>query len=399
MDDMKRKNGYGSVYRLKGRRSRPYIAIITENCYYDPEYKCYNQKRLPIGYYRTRDEAVVALFLHNQKENDEKSGDSVPAHTFRDIYSAWKQIHFRTISDSMIRTWESAYRFFEPIHSKKFADIRPIDLEVCITAPDLHSTTRLRMKGLCNQLYKYAIKAGLTEVNPVPLLDRVKQDPPVYPHKPFTEEELGILWENRRLPYVDMILIACYTGLRPTELVTLTRRELSLSDKELHCGIKTNAGKNRCVPLLPELFPLFSRYIRDLPDRKEDRAMLSGERDRVTPSRDDRTGEHNRALPAEGGLTGERDRIFLSEDGRPMDYPSYRYRFKKVMEQLGMKHRPHDTRHTFITLAKEDGMDEYVLKLIVGHVIADLTEKVYTHRTAEQLHAEMKKLRIRKCNA
>ncbi|MBR0146012.1 MAG: site-specific integrase, partial [Eubacterium sp.] len=70
-----------------------------------------------------------------------------------------------------------------------------------------------------------------------------------------------------------------------------------------------------------------------------------------------------------------------------------------VMEQLGMKHRPHDTRHTFITLAKEDGMDEYVLKLIVGHVIADLTEKVYTHRTAEQLHAEMKKLRIRKCNA
>ena len=34
-------------------------------------------------------------------------------------------------------------------------------------------------------------------------------------------------------------------------------------------------------------------------------------------------------------------------------------------------------------------MDEYVLKLIVGHAIDDITEKVYTHRTVEQLRTEM----------
>ena len=33
--------------------------------------------------------------------------------------------------------------------------------------------------------------------------------------------------------------------------------------------------------------------------------------------------------------------------------------------------------------------DEYVLKLIVGHAIDDITEKVYTHRTVEQLRTEM----------
>ena len=50
------------------------------------------------------------------------------------------------------------------------------------------------------------------------------------------------------------------------------------------------------------------------------------------------------------------------------------------------------TRHTFITKAKACNMDEYILKLIVGHSIEDITEKVYTHRTIEQLKAEMDKI-------
>ncbi len=37
-------------------------------------------------------------------------------------------------------------------------------------------------------------------------------------------------------------------------------------------------------------------------------------------------------------------------------------------------------------------MDEYILKLIVGHAIEDITEKVYTHRTIEQLKSEMAKI-------
>ena len=57
-----------------------------------------------------------------------------------------------------------------------------------------------------------------------------------------------------------------------------------------------------------------------------------------------------------------------------------------------MTHRPHETRHTFITKVKSCGVDEYILKLIVGHAIEDITEKVYTHRTMEQLKSEMEKI-------
>nr|DAT80564.1 MAG TPA: Int protein/DNA Complex protein-DNA complex, tyrosine recombinase.5A [Caudoviricetes sp.] len=37
-------------------------------------------------------------------------------------------------------------------------------------------------------------------------------------------------------------------------------------------------------------------------------------------------------------------------------------------------------------------MDEYIIKLIVGHSIEDVTEKVYTHRTMKQLHTEIEKI-------
>ena len=37
-------------------------------------------------------------------------------------------------------------------------------------------------------------------------------------------------------------------------------------------------------------------------------------------------------------------------------------------------------------------MDEYILKMIVGHSISDITEKVYTHRKIGQLHTEIQKI-------
>lgn len=74
------------------------------------------------------------------------------------------------------------------------------------------------------------------------------------------------------------------------------------------------------------------------------------------------------------------------------NYYEYRNRFVKVMKRLGMEHKPHDARHTFITKAKHCKVDEYILKLIVGHKITDITENVYTHRTDEEILLEINKI-------
>lgn len=37
-------------------------------------------------------------------------------------------------------------------------------------------------------------------------------------------------------------------------------------------------------------------------------------------------------------------------------------------------------------------MDDYILKMIVGHAINDVTEKTYTHRVIEELRREIEKI-------
>ena len=50
------------------------------------------------------------------------------------------------------------------------------------------------------------------------------------------------------------------------------------------------------------------------------------------------------------------------------------------MKRLNMKHTPHDTRHTCISLLTKEDVNPTTMKKIVGHKGAmSLTVKVYTH--------------------
>lgn len=56
------------------------------------------------------------------------------------------------------------------------------------------------------------------------------------------------------------------------------------------------------------------------------------------------------------------------------------------MKQLNMKHTPHDTRHTFISLLAKADVNPTTIKKIVGHKGAmSLTEKIYTHMDYQTL--------------
>ena len=64
-------------------------------------------------------------------------------------------------------------------------------------------------------------------------------------------------------------------------------------------------------------------------------------------------------------------------------YDSY---FKPLMEQLGINRTPHCCRHTCISMLAEAGINQTIIKKIVGHSGAmTLTEKVYTHFDIKEL--------------
>jgi len=122
--------------------------------------------------------------------------------------------------------------------------------------------------------------------------------------------------------------------------------------------MKTNAGKERMVPI----HPLVTELVR-------------------------KRYEHATKLGSMQMFIDE-----SSQTGMEMTYDKYRKRFMKAMEHLGMNHTPHEARHTFVTLGKDYKVDEFMLKLIAGHKTSDVTERTYTHRTLSQMKEEMEKI-------
>ena len=70
------------------------------------------------------------------------------------------------------------------------------------------------------------------------------------------------------------------------------------------------------------------------------------------------------------------------KEDRPITPSVVRKRLQLILEHAGCKHvRFHDLRHTFATLALQNGMDVKTLSAMLGHVSAATTLDIYTHIT------------------
>lgn len=349
---LQRANGTGSVYKLSGKRRNPWRAVVTLGWAFNEEKGRLVQNRVTVGYFHTKDEAIQALANYNASPYDIQTNSI----TFEEVYELWSREYFPTLANkSSIRTVSAAYNYCTPLYKMRMKDIRVEHLEGTIRDAEVGSATKGRIKSLFNMMYRYAMKHEIVQKDYAQLCNAVKREAPEREIVPFSPEEINLLWENvNEIPFADMILIGIYSGWRPQELAILKNADIDLEAGIMKGGMKTDAGKNRIVPIHPLIRPLIEQ--------------------RYSPDREYLFNDEN------------------GQQGTYMTYDKYRGRFNKVMKRLNLTHRPHETRHTFITKAKECHVDEYILKLIVGHAITDITEKTYTHRTIEQLQKEICKI-------
>lgn len=68
--------------------------------------------------------------------------------------------------------------------------------------------------------------------------------------------------------------------------------------------------------------------------------------------------------------------------------------WKTAMISMGMEHTLHDTRHTCATVMKKYDIDDYYRKLILGHSLQNLTDRVYTKTTIKRLVTEINKIPV-----
>ena len=352
-------NGYGTIYKMSGKRSRPYRAMKTDKWIIDPVTGKSKQIRSTIVYYQSREDAMIALANYNENPYDIKA-DSI---TFSEVYEKWSENYFPTLSNpSSVRTVTAAYAYCNGLYDMRMKDIKVSHLEGTILNAQVGDSTKSRIKSLFNMMYKYAVAHDIVEKDYASVM--FANGNPIKRSRtkeviPFSQEEIFLLWDNLdSIAFADMILIGIYSGWRPQELAILKVADIDIKVGTMLGGLKTDAGKNRIVPIHPLIRPLIENRMKEATSMQSEFLF------------NDANGQQ----------------------GTYMTYDKYRKRFEKVMKYLKLTHRPHETRHTFITKAKACNVDEYILKLIVGHAIDDITEKVYTHRTIDQLRAEMEKI-------
>lgn len=344
---MKLPNGFGTVYKLSGKNRRnPYVAKKTKGWKIDPKTGKNKQVFTVVGYYPTRKDALTALAEFNQNPYDTTAAKI----TFADVYDRWSSEHFPMVSDSNVKGYKAAWGLCDEIAKMRFVDVKLDHLQMVVNESGKNTPTLRKLKVLFGLMYKYAIVHEIVpkEKNMVEYLDITKAgNPNAYNRQPFSKAEIKRLWDSKDTNiYYTVILMLIYSGCRISELLDLKKENVHLEKRCFNIVAAKTVSGIRTVPIAEKVFPFF-KYWYNLNDCEY---LLS------TPE-----GKH-----------------FVYRNY----YDSY---WMPLVDSLGMQHRPHDTRHTCISLLTVAGVSDKVIKKIVGHKGQSVTEVVYTHFEIEEL--------------
>ena len=360
---MRNPNGYGGISNIGGNRRNPFRVRITVGWEYDKKTGKQKQKYATLGYYPTRKDAMIALAEYNKDPYDLDKAKV----TFEEIYMKWSASAYPKMGENSWRTYVAAYKNLEPLHKRKMRELKKNELQdVMDMLADKSDSTQNKAKVVMSAVFKYCIENDLVDKDYSQFVTINSNGKASEKHVAYTSEEIQLLWNNldlgvplrysakdiRDIHPVDLILIMIYTGMRPGELLQIKTENIHLDKRYMIGGLKTEAGKNRIIPIHEDIVPLI-----------EARYSAAGEW--LIPYKSDSPPTMNQY------------RNFL---------------FDPVMEKLKLKHLPHDGRHTFTTFADKSDLKDHVIKLIVGHAIKDITKDVYTHVTAEELVEAVNKI-------
>ena len=319
---LKRANGTGTVYKLQGRRTRPWVAA---------------KGKTIIGYFDKKTAALEALARLQGRSIDE-----IYNWTFKQVYEAWKDEHFREIGVKGTESYERAYDVFEPLHDRKFRELRTADYQAIMDKyRDKSHSLLSKFKQLATQMSQWGIRQELITTNFasfIKLPENVKKEKEI-----FSKEDMQKL-EADGSQAAKLTLMMVYTGMRIGELFGL--RTENVHETYVIGGEKTEAGRNRIIPIRSE----GRKYFAEFKQRAKGDLLISG-------------------YDGQKLIANFRNRDF---------YP--------LLERLGIsKKTPHATRHTFASWAVANNIKPELLQKMLGHADYSTTANIYEHFDIDQL--------------
>lgn len=347
---MKLPNKYGIIEKLSGNRRKPYR--VRKTIGWDENGK---QIRKTLGYYETRTKALQELALFNEKPYD----IDIKKITVDELHKKWQDEKYPKIAYKTQQVYNMCWNYCQDIKDEAFVDIRLQHLQSIVDGMGSKWSAKKAFKILWHQMYDFALKNDMDVRKYSEYIDIGKKTTKLE-RIPFEEDEIDKMWENvDRMDFIDTILILIYTGMRVGELLDIKIENVFLDEKYMRGGSKTEAGKNRIIPLHERIIPLVKRWY-------------------------DKAKE-----------VGSEYLIFNYEYNQMLYWNYYHEKWEKIIEQLefNKEHKPHDTRHTFSTRMDRTSANKLCTKRILGHASKDITDKVYTHKDIEDLLEAVNMLR------
>ena len=184
--------------------------------------------------------------------------------------------------------------------------------------------------------------------------------------------------------YYDGIYILFKTGLRISEFVGLTKKNLDFKKNRIIVDhqlqrtrdmryviedTKTESGE-RMVPMTPEVKECFQRILA-----------------------------HRKSPKIEPMVDGYSGFLFLDKNDMPMVALHWEKYFQHICEKYNRIYRiqmpkvtPHVCRHTFCSNMAKSGMNPKTLQYIMGHSDISVTLNTYTHLNYDDVEKEMQKV-------
>ena len=327
---MKNENGSGTVYKLKGKRRKPWVARITTGYSMDGK-----QLRKVLGTFATKGEAQEYLFKYNKNPN------FFNGITFEEVKNMWWEQYHKNKKEKTLKNTISALKKLSFLNNLKIAEINLMFLQKKFSEEKCDRIC----KNALSLIFKFAEKYDFIENNKIKFLEVATSENKIK-RKIFSKKEIENLFirfsasENEDEKEVIMcVLILIYSGMRIGELLNMNIHNVNLKDSYLTVvDSKTKAG------------------IRNIPI-------------------------HNRIINFIKLLINKNNFYLLEKNNKKITYNMFHHYFNKYIKE----HTIHDTRHTFATLLNNSDANKTSIKKLIGHTNFLITENVYTHKDTEEL--------------
>lgn len=339
----RRPKGSGSVYKLKGFRAKPWIAITTQ--------------KETLGTFGTSGEAIQALDAYNAQ--------NTPAArlkcTFADAYQKWKsQPKFSKLSSDMIKGYELAYSKATPLYNQQMRNLKTEDYQQIIdemVEKGLSRSSCEKQRTLFSQLCEWAMAQDIINKNYASLLQLPAASGKA--ERTLTAHEIERICSYQNDPKfgrtAQIAMVLLYTGMRIDELLSMRCEDVHLKERYMQGGEKTEVGKNRIIPILDPIYKIIAFW------------MLDSSCEWLIPSK----------------------------SGTKLDKRNVATKFRSLMQQCKIEGvHPHTLRHTASSKMVECGLEKTAVQAILGHKNFSTTANKYvSHNDPAYLLQEMQKMK------